>query len=189
MNDEILNAIVDTPDERDIPYRDLVLVGGSTADKVVFPMDRLIIQNQAAQDITSMACSRYGATHIINGQTLLTEDKQDLQGIDLWKRYLEKNPSAERNGATLLSALDQAKKEGLISAYGTIDTVELAIEAIDKGHFIYTGSNNGDWISVRDKNLYALRTDSQIIGHCWVIVNHKKDEKKLIAINSLGQEN
>lgn len=186
MNNDIPDSTIDLPDERDIAYS--VLLGSSNESLAVeFPYDTLAIQDQSSEWITRMACSRFGMTHIVNGQTLITGNTQDLKGVDLWKRYLIQNPTAESDGATLQSALAQAKREGLIGWYGTIETMSMAKLAIDLGHFIYTGSFNGDWTSVRTHGIYALRTDRAIVGHVWVIVGYDNDWFQ--AINSYGQKN
>lgn len=178
------NAVIDIPDERDYPYE--MLVGGEYKN-VEFPRDILIVQNQWAQPLTKMACSRYGMAHIANGQNILLDKWQPYQWIDLWKSYLEINPQAETSGATLQSALKQAKDTKIISWYAVVKTIDEAKQAIDRGHFIYTGSSNGDWVSVRDKKIYALRTDSRIVWHVWVIIGY--DDTGFIAINSYGQNN
>ena len=183
--EEILNAVQDVPDERDIPYE--WLVGSLEYTPVKFPVDKLNIQNQGAQSITRMACSRMGLAHIVNWQTLLTENTQDILWINLWERYLKVNPNAESQWATLLSALDQWVKEKLISSYWVISDINSAKSAIDAWHFIYTWSSNWDWAYVKQYKKYMLRTDWKVVGHCWVIVGY--DDTWFTAINSYGQEN
>lgn len=107
--DYITDAATDIPDERDIPYE--LVFSNESHDRVTFPYDKLTIQNQRAQEITRNACSRYGMAHIVNGQTLLLDGVQKVNGIDLWRTYIAKNPNAQFHGATLQSMLKQAKEE------------------------------------------------------------------------------
>jgi len=179
------NAVYDIPDERDIPYE--WLVGFTEKTAIKFPQDRLIIQNQSDKFLTRMACSRFGLSHIVNGQTLLSRWKETTSGINLWENYLKLHPEAEAQGATLLSALAQWVKEKIISSYGAVPDVDTAKLAVDKWHFIYTGSSNGDWTYVREKHIYMLRGDWKVVGHCWVIIGY--DDAWFIAINSYGQTN
>jgi hypothetical protein len=52
---------------------------------------------------------------------------------------------------------------------------------------IYTGSQNGDWNSVRDNKIYRLRTDGRIVWHIFAIVGY--NEIGWIAINSYWENN
>jgi len=59
--------------------------------------------------------------------------------------------------------------------------------AIDANQYIYTGSQSGDWASVRDNHEYKLRTDGKIVGH--ITAYGKYDSTWIYGINSYGQKN
>lgn len=176
---EIENGALDVPDERDYPYE--VLMWSEEFKKIDFPKIR--VWNQGLDRKTRMACTRYGLGHIINAQSILSGWDEFLDLYDFWMRYLVKNPSAEADGATIQSALQQAKEEGLIGWYFQVKT-ELEInDSLGKWFFIYTGSSNGDWGSVRDSKIYKLRTDGKIVGHAWIITGQEE------LLNSYGENN
>ncbi len=90
-----------------------------------------------------MACSRYGMVHIVNAQNLHVSEVTGGEFAELnpkpyWLEYLEGNPSARTDGATLQSALSQFKANGLITGYAVANSVELMKSALRKGHLIYT---------------------------------------------------
>lgn len=176
---EIENGALDVPDERDYPYE--VLMWSEEFKKIDFPKIR--IWNQGLDRKTRMACTRYGLGHIINAQSILSGWDELLDLYDFWMRYLVKNPSAEADGATIQSALQQAKEEGLIGWYFQVKN-ELEInDALWRGFFIYTGSSNGDWGSVKNFKIYKLRTDGKIVGHAWIITGQET------LLNSYGENN
>ncbi len=122
------------------------------------------IENQGAQHVTRMACTRYGLVHVVNAQNdhvsmVTAQPYEYLNPIPVWTEYLKENPAAESEGATLQSALDQLKAAGHITGYVRCDTEEETKRNIAMGRLVYTGSANGDWTKVRDGNEYALRTD------------------------------
>jgi hypothetical protein len=90
---------------------------------------------------------------------VIAQPYEYLNPIPVWTEYLKDNPTAESEGATLQSALDQLKAAGHITGYVRCDNEEDAKANIEMGRFIYTGSANGDWRKVRDSQTYALRTD------------------------------
>lgn len=180
-----MNAGFDSPDERDYQYD--MLFGSETIEPIKFPINELTVQNQWADPITHMACSRFGIVHISNGQFLLNMNAEPYDGKRMWEAYLLANPTAEKNGATLQSALTQAKDTGMIAGYATIKTIDEAKQALDRGHFIYTGSSNGNWNAVRNTKNYEIRTDNQVIGHIWSIIGY--NDSGFTAINSYGAEN
>lgn len=106
-----------------------------------------------------------------------------------WLEYLEENPSARSDGATLQSALTQFKNNGLITGYAVANSVELMKSAIRKGHLIYTGSLRGNWNL--PNRIYSEATDNRTIGHCFPIVGYMDgaDKDYWIAVNSYGQNN
>ena len=77
----------------------------------------------------------------------------------MWEIYLRTNPKAEADGATLQSALDQFMENGYITGYSRLTTIANMKASLDNTRPIYTGSQNGDWNSVRDTKVYKLRTD------------------------------
>jgi len=96
-----------------------------------------------------MSCSRQGLANITNGNNLLGQNSQDvLLGKKEWMKAVAKNPDIKVNGDYLQNALKQFKADKLIEGYYVVSTKEEHEAAIDKGHFIYTGSDNGDWNSV-----------------------------------------
>src|SRR4030065_696951 len=104
-----VNIELDQPRETDFIYE--TLFGGS-AEKT--PKEYLPphIQNQSANDITRMACSRYGLVHAINAQNLAVSKVDGMRFYEIvakvsWENYLKENPSAKKDGATLQSALEQ----------------------------------------------------------------------------------
>gem|GEM_PF-4041595 len=100
----------------------------------------------------------------------------------MWERYLKKNPQAEGEGATLQSALEQAKGEGYIQGYLRITTYRDLEDAIQKGWYIYTGSNNGDWATTKHTRNYTIKT-RPTVGHAFALM------KKNQLLNSYGPNN
>lgn len=102
--------------------------------------------------------------HAINAQNKYISEKDgmryfEIPGEGMWETYLKTNPKAESEGATLQSALDQFMEVGYITGYTRLDTIENMKASLDNIRPIYTGSQNGDWVNVRDKQIYRLRTD------------------------------
>lgn len=164
---EVENAGFDKPSNLDWLYDELFW---SEKDQrvVEYRFDVPVIHNQSDSDKTRMACTRYWMWHII----IAVKDKT-FSPLLLRERYLEVNPKAEQEWATLQSMLAQAKAEKLIEWYVKLNTVEEAKDCISKWMLIYTGSLDGDWVSVRDDYMYRQRTDGKKLGHifCWVGYN------------------
>jgi len=179
------NACFDNPSPLD--YQASELLGAITGSKRTFPFDLLQIFNQWADKDTLMACTRMGMANITNWQNLLAQGTQEFAlGKRLWIDAMKRYPKIKENGDYLQNALKQFLKEKLIAGYYIVKTVEEHKQAIDKGHFIYSGSNNGDWTKVRDENMYAIRTPSSWHAFVkWVAY----DEVGLIWINSYGDSN
>jgi len=167
---EIENAVIDVPDERDYQYE--TLMWSEEFQKINFP--KIKIWNQGSDKKTRMACTRYALGHIINAQNVINEWIEFLDLYNFWERYLKKNPSAESEGATLQSALQQAKDEWIIWGFFQVKTEAEINDSLGKWFFIYTGSSNGDWGSVRDSKIYKLRTDGKIVWHAWIIPEQEK---------------
>ena len=88
----------------------------------------------------------------------------------IWVQYLALNRFAQKEGATIQSALNQFLDLKLITGYAVVNTVELMKAALMNGNLIYTGSKTGDWTSVRNTKVYKLRSDSVTVGHAFCIV-------------------
>jgi len=179
------NACFDLPSKFD--YKASDLLGAITGKKRDFPFDLLEIFNQWADKDTLMACTRMGMANITNGQNLLAQWTQEFAlGKRLWIDAMKRYPKIKDNGDYLQNALKQFLKEKLISGYYVVKTIDEHKQAIDKGHFIYSGSNNGDWAKVRDEKVYAIRTPSS--GHAFV-KGAGYDDEGLIGINSYWDTN
>lgn len=176
---EIENAALDIPDERDYQYE--VLMWSTEFQKIDFP--KIKIWNQWQNKKTRMACTRYGLGHIINAQFLINEWKESVDLYDFWERYLLKNPGAEKNGASIQSALEQALEEWLIWGFFQVKSEEEINDWLWKWFFIYTGSANWDWESVKNDKVYKLRTDKKIVWHAWII------PKEETLLNSYWESN
>lgn len=159
------NACFDNPSPLD--YKASELLGAITGSGKTFPKELLQIFNQGADEETLMSCTRMGLANITNGHNLLAQNKQDvLLGKKQWMKAVKADPKIKVNGDYLQNALKQFVKSKLISGYYVVNTVDEHKQAIDKGHFIYSGSSNGDWASVRDKKVYAIKNPSS--GHAFV---------------------
>lgn len=168
---EIENAALDIPDERDYQYG--VLMWSSELKNVKIKFPNIEIFNQGLKAITKMICTRAGLGHIINAQRMLNwEAPIDIEAF--WLRYLEVNPTAEKDGATIQSALKQAKDEGLIENYFVVKTETEINDSFSKWFFIYTGSNNWDWAFVRDNKVYRLRSDWRVLWHAFALPDKEK---------------
>jgi len=103
----------------------------------------------------------------------------EFQASNFWIQYIQVNPSAERDGATLQGALDQMLKMRLITGYTRVQTIQDMKQALSEYRPIYTGSKNANWNTVRDNQMYTLGTG---YAHIFCIVGY--NDKGWIAINS-----
>lgn len=186
---EETNIELDVPDDRDYKYDELF---GATEEPSPIAFYPVHIQNQASFPITKMWCSRFGMCHAINAQNEYVKSKDGMRYFELpakiyWEAYLKTNPKAKTEGATLQSSLEQFKKLGFITGYTKLNTIEEMKNALHNIRPIYTGSQNWNWVSVRDKKIYALRTDWKVVGHIFCIVGY--DDNGWIWINSYGANN
>jgi hypothetical protein len=163
-----LNSCIDAPSSSDYSYEEVILFGKDTqmADSIEFKTP--IVFNQGEEEITRMACTRYGMVHIVNAQNQYVSEITHntfmlLQPKQYWIDYLNQNPYAQTEGATLQSALKQFLDGGFTTGYATANSIELMKLALLKGNLIYTGSSNGDWAYVRTNNVYRLRSDNTVI--------------------------
>lgn len=90
---------LDQPSSLDLEYEFLFGDTNSGSSKVYFPTPE--IQNQGAESVTRMGCSRFGLIHIVNAQNKFTADHTDssfevLVAKHYWLEYLKENPSAEQ---------------------------------------------------------------------------------------------
>lgn len=183
------NAAVDIPSDRDFEYSE-VPFGGDPIQRVKFPRDRLVIQNQGADPLMWMSCTRQGICHINNAQNILEADAQNRSPIFtdprvLWEERIEVRPSVKTLGDSLQAAMDQMLAKKLIAGYAKVNTVEEMIDAINRGAFIYTGSKEGDWKYVRETKKYRQRTDGGFAGHAFAgAVDYDLEKREFIAINS-----
>jgi len=188
--DEIETTLVmDEPRELELEYETLFGSDASQGENHFYPQ---IIQNQWARKLTRMACSRYGMCHAVNAQNWAVKKKDGMRFLEIsweamWEIYLRTNPKAEADGATLQSALDQFMENGYITGYSRLTTIANMKASLDNTRPIYTGSQNGDWNSVRDTKVYKLRTDWRIVGHIFCILGY--DHKGWLAVNSYGENN
>lgn len=122
--------------------------------------------NQFLQDTTKMACGSYWIRHIINLSNKLTGGTIDDPQW-LWNRFCNAYTTSEyipeKQGSSLQDQMKFARKLWLIEATYKIpvgDWMILSDEnkqkvinsiktAIDKKHFIYTGSRKIDWKKTR----------------------------------------
>ena len=153
------DACMDLPSPLDYRAVDMQQVGSTR--KITFPEALIKIFNQGADLYTHMSCTRQGLANITNGNNLIAQGSQDiLLGKNQWLKAVEKMPNIATQGDYLRNALNQFVADKLISGYYVVSGQQEHMEAIDKGHFIYSGSNNGDWRSVRDEKVYGIKNPS-----------------------------
>ncbi len=180
------NACEDKPRITDFKASELMWEVGTKRD-VSFPKERLAIFNQWADKDTEMSCSRQWMGNITNGNNLIAQDTQDpLLAKTKWIEAYIKNPQIKVQWDYLQNALDQFLEDKLIAGYYIVSGKQEHMDAIDKGHYIYSWSNNGDWTSVRDKKLYAIKTPSS--GHAFV-KGVEYNDIWMTSINSYGANN
>jgi len=177
---------LDQPQEGEHEYETLFGSSDSQWSNVFYPPS---IQNQGAEDITRMACSRFGMVHAVNAQNLAVHKVDwmrfyEIPGKWVWENYLKVNPSARKDGATLQSVLEQFKNLWYITGYSRLNSIADMKASIDNTRPILTGSKNGNWNTVRDDHKYTLWTG---YAHIFCIVGY--NESSWIAINSYGANN
>lgn len=181
MDNEILHACEDFPRDTDFDYEETM----GTTNAVAYPRDKVQVQNQGSITWAKMSCTRQGMGHIVNGQLINAgKDEQNQLAFTLWGEYIRQFPTAETQGATLQSSLDQFRARKMIAGYARVKTIEQAKQALDSGNYIFTGSRNGDWHSVRTTGVYATQ-DTRVVGHAFCIVGYNGSE--FIALNSYGK--
>ena len=179
------NLCIDVPSSNDYDAWEFQEMAMGT-DVIKFPQDKVIVWDQW----NVWACTRFWLTHLNNGQNVLEYERN-------WQEYKQLNPMDERNKSnkvlSLQDALTQFKTEWLIEGYVRIDrfpkdkpTAILQMkQAIDMGHFVYTGSDNWNWQATWKKPyIYTLRTDGKIVGHAWSIIAYDDEKQLFKVINS-----
>lgn len=184
---EEINACLDEPTPLDFKFSELV--GTLSEIKKIFPQDKLQIFNQGADPDTLMSCTRQWLANITNGNNILGQNYQDINlAKKEWLKAIEINPSIKNQWDYLQNALKQFVDDKLISGYSVVSTIEEAKAAIDRGNYIYSGSSNWDWASVRNENLYRIRTDGRVCWHAFAFGVAYNDQW-FIGINSYGNDN
>lgn len=180
--EEIVNACIDTPDDRD--YTDEVLWYIEEKTIKPFPKSKLKIFNQWTDKDTLNSCTRQWLANITNWNNLNEIwTQEELLAKRIWLKAIDLVPWIKNNGDTLQNALNQRVEEKLIAWYYKIKGKEAHKKAINNGHRIYSWSSNWDWKSVKENKTYKLRTDWKIVWHRfvkWIEYN----DKWLTAINS-----
>jgi len=181
-----VNIELDQPRDTDLIYETLFGSTSENSPKELLPPH---IQDQSANDITRMACSRYWLVHAINAQNLAVSKVDGMRFYEIvakvsWENYLKVNPSAKKDGATLQSALDQFVELWYITWYSRLNGISDMKHSIDNIRPIYTGSKKCNWNTVRDDHKYSLWEG---YAHIFCIVGY--NESSWIAINSYWPNN
>lgn len=180
------NACIDKPSIFDYKASDLEWLLWGT-ENPVFPKELLDIFNQWADKDTLMSCTRQWLANITNGNNLISQGSQDVMlAKNEWIKAYNKNPSIKANWDFLQSALNQFVADKLISGYYTVSWKQEHMNAIDKGHWIYSWSNNWDWASVRDSWVYKIKSPSSSHAYVKAIAY---DENWTTWINSYWKSN
>ena len=189
--------------ERAVPtYTDTKNLGGilPSTIRIADYYPAYIPYDQMANADTHMACSRYGIKqgamytwetafglrHAINPSFTFNYVQEDPRLV--WEAYLAQVPSAETEGATLLSAIAQMATLGSITdTASVVQTVDDLVSCLDNLGFVYTWSSRGLWTNIENTGVYEQRTDGLVVNHCWCIVRQSADDPNtFFAINSLG---
>ena len=180
------NACIDLPSPLDYTASDFEWLLWS--ERVTpFPKELLEIFNQWADDDTIMSCTRQGLGNITNGNNIIFQWTQDvLLSKKEWVKAYIANQWIKTKWDYLQNALKQFVADKLIAWYYIVKWKKEHMEAIDKGHWIYSGSNNGDWASVRNDKVYKIKTPSS--GHAFVKAI-AYDDIGMTGINSYGNTN
>ena len=186
----IQSACMDSPSSLDYSYKEVKLWAITTTLPEEFVLTPPTIYNQMAQSDTHMACTRYWMYHIVNAQNAELARKTDYKLVEVdprtkWLKYLTVNPSAQTQGATLQSAMDQAKKDRDISWYALCNWDLEMKDSLIHNNLLYTGSADWDWQYVAQTHTYRTKTGN-VIGHCVCICGFCP--QWWIAFNSLWPE-
>lgn len=208
---------IDEVDNRDYSYSDIYwdlwseesefnkklvafLRKGQYDNVLDFLRDKLIIQNQGADAATKLSCTRQGMVNIENAQNLIEygiaglkyvqrNAKERRVAYEQW-RYERYGIKPRTKWASLQSAVDESKNLGHIDGYAKVYSVEETIQAINRLHFIYTWSSNGDRRHTVKTWVYRKRSDNKFVGHAFVwAFAYDLEGKFFRACNSYGPEN
>jgi hypothetical protein len=111
MDSLILDACRDEPSSLDWEFGTLF-----GAENVRVPPESFMAVLPRIQTQSGMECTRYSMTHIVNSQNLRVAQEAakvyvEIIAADAWAEYVKENPTAQRDGATLQSALEQFLKK------------------------------------------------------------------------------
>lgn len=116
---EEVNACTDSPSVMDYTVEGMFGDTGSTFEaEKSFP--KIPFKDQSLHADTRMACTRYALAHGVESVNMLVSSALDSSFVTvdarkLWLDYVAAVPTALTDGATLRSALDQYRADGLIS--------------------------------------------------------------------------
>lgn len=117
---EEVNACTDSPSVMDYTVEGMFGDTGSTFEaEKSFP--KIPFKDQSLHADTRMACTRYAMAHAVESVNMLVSEVSGsasyvtVDARKLWLDYVAAVPTALTNGATLRSALDQYRADGLIS--------------------------------------------------------------------------
>lgn len=179
----ITNGGRDEPDVRDFEYE---IVYGSLEgqQRVKRPKEIVVVFDQFSNLDTHMACTRFALRHINNGQNIQEHGADFAQVNPREDRldYIEKYPDAKYKWSSKQSAMKQAVSDGWISGFTACRTVEQCRDAIDRWKYIYTGSNNGDWVQTIQTGVYSIQKE-KVIWHLFAIVGY--NEHWFLGLNSV----
>lgn len=188
---EETKLIIDQPRETDYEYETLFWAVEPLPSRMRVP--KITIWNQWLEDKTKMACWNYAMTHIVNAQNKISDAVNKVKNIELnpaiiWKeKLLPTNPQAEFDWTTLQSNLDLFMKLWLITWYTKTQNKEEKMDAMYHQRYIFTGSQTGDWLKVRETWIYWIRTDWRIVWHLTAWFTYDRDW--VYGINSYGPKN
>jgi len=181
-----IDACMDRPNPLDYRAKDLAWFVGKTT-KPTFPKDLIQIFNQGWDPDTKMSCTSQGLGNITNGNNLIYQGTQDiLLAKRKWLEAVLLNPSIKTNGDYLQNRLEQYRKDKLIAGYYLVEWEDEHKEAMDKGHWIYSGSANGDWNKVYNEKVYGIVAKAP--WHAYV-KGTGYDHTGMYGINSYGNSN
>ena len=152
--------LIDCPSENDYEY-DVMFWSVIAKNKIPVPV--ITIQNQGLKPKTKLACWEYGLVHIINMQHKLQAKFKwfwrwlsyftELKANKEWDDFCLVYPNAEFEWSSLQQNLEFQRKRGNITGWAVCKSKEAIMDAIDRQNYIYTGSINWDWVSVRDTKM------------------------------------
>ena len=127
----------------------------------------------------------FGLRHALNSSFTFNYVQEDPRLV--WEAYLAQVPSAETEGATLLSAISQMATLGSITNdVSVIQSVDDLVSCLNNLGFCYTGSSRGLWTSIENTGVYEQRTDGLVVNHCFTCIKQDSaDKNKFWFINSL----